>query len=66
MAPAPLAGPFTIRFEMLAALAEPDQRLVICRVADAESRGALDGVLHGENEGLRPAWAGSRHAVATA
>jgi transcriptional regulator with XRE-family HTH domain len=40
----PTVGPLTVAYEVLAPLQDPDQRLVIYRGADAESRTALDAI----------------------
>ncbi|WP_037066309.1 helix-turn-helix transcriptional regulator [Pseudonocardia acaciae] len=40
----PGVGPLTVAYEVLAPLQDPDQRLVIYRGADAESRVALDAI----------------------
>ncbi|WP_458248369.1 MmyB family transcriptional regulator [Streptomyces sp. MAI_2237] len=38
----PGAGVIAVDFEVLTPLQDPDQRLMICRPADAASRSALD------------------------
>jgi transcriptional regulator with XRE-family HTH domain len=41
----PVVGRLTVQFEVLAALQEPDQRLVIYRAADDDSQSALDRIV---------------------
>ncbi|RZQ63037.1 helix-turn-helix domain-containing protein [Amycolatopsis suaedae] len=40
----PVAGELTVRFEVLASLQDPDQRLIIYRAADPASQVALDAI----------------------